>query len=200
MRDRSPLSWLGLALCALWLSAGSAHAAKKPTAAPLVETHKYPGGAFTFQTPAGWKDGAVAGNPEALQSSDGQSILRFVYHPQEVGYDSLHAVCMLERLAGPMETQPQVFYEYDFVSWVAADRRVLDSAFEVSYDQPVQGSKSWRQRNLTMVGGGESLCIVSYVPIKEWRKSASLRATIDEIVKSVTFRAPAPAAPVPGAH
>jgi hypothetical protein len=175
-----------------------ASAAKKAASAPLVEEHAHPSGAFTFKTPAGWKTAPVAGNPDLYQATDGTVLLRFLFHEQETGYDGLHAVCMLERLAPAMETAPSVQYEYDYVSWIAADRRVLDSAFVVKYDQPVQGSRDWRQRNLTVVGGGESLCIITYVPAAVWRKSAALRATLEEVVRSITFRRQAtPASPAP---
>jgi len=186
---------LALALACLAAPPAQAYKNKKPVPEPLVQAHAYPTGAFTFRTPAGWKDVALTGNPDAIQVTDGTSIVRFVYHAQEAGYDSLHAACMLERLAGPMETSPAVSYEYDFVSWMVQDRRVLDSAFVVTYDQPVLGSAAWRQRNLTLVGGGESLCVITYVPMKAWKGSAVLRATIEEVVKSVTFKASPPPAP-----
>ena len=47
----------------------------------------------------------------------------------------------------------------------------LDSAFVVRYDAPVEGSAAWRQRNLTIVGGGESLCVIGYAPLPAWKKS-----------------------------
>ena len=46
---------------------------------------------------------------------------------------------MLVRLAGPMDTFPQVDYEYDFVGGEVGERRALDSAFVVHYDEPVEG-------------------------------------------------------------
>ena len=44
---------------------------------------------------------------------------------------------------------PQVDYEYDFVGGAVGERRALDSAFVVHYDEPVEGQRDWRQRNVT---------------------------------------------------
>ena len=48
-------------------------------------------------------------------------------------------------------------------SWAApiGDRRALDSAFVVTYDKPIRASAQWRQRNLTVVGDGQSLCAIT---------------------------------------
>jgi hypothetical protein len=120
-------------------------------------------------------------------SGDGL-IVRFLYRPTEAGYDSLHVACMLERLAGPMDTEPQVSYEYDFLGGAVGNMRVLDSAFVVRYDHPVLGDKVWRQRNVTLVGGGRSLCVIAHAPARRWKKSSEVRAVLDAIVASVTFR------------
>jgi hypothetical protein len=96
---------------------------------------------------------------------------------------------MLERLAGPMDTEPEISYEYDFVSGNVGNRRVLDSAFSVRYDKPRHNHRQWRQRNLTVVGGGDSLCVITYVPREDW-KSASTRGLIDSVVTSVVFKTP----------
>ena len=95
---------------------------------------------------------------------------------------------MLERLAGPMETFPQVKYEYDFQGGSVGDVSVLDSAFLVSYDVPVLGEREWRQRNVTMVGKGHSLCAISYAPAKLWKKSKASRELLDGVLASVRFR------------
>jgi hypothetical protein len=95
---------------------------------------------------------------------------------------------MLERLADPMQTDPTVRYEYDFLSGVHEDRRFLDSAFFVTYDQEVLGHREWRQRNVTVVGAGESLCAIYYAPAKIWKKDEATRALLDAIFASVTFR------------
>ena len=72
---------------------------------------------------------------------------------------------MLERLAGAMEQEPSVQYEYDFVGGAMGDRRALDSAFVVTYDKPDRrAQRQWRQRSVTIVGNGTSLCAVAYAP------------------------------------
>ncbi|HEX9886451.1 MAG TPA: hypothetical protein VGA70_08190, partial [Longimicrobiales bacterium] len=123
--------------------------------------------------------------PEVLEAQGDGLLVRFLHRGQEAGYDSLHADCMLERLAEAMDMAPQVKYEYDFVSWENGPHRALDSAFAVSYDRPVQGHKQWRQRNLTVVGAGQSLCVITYCPARRWKKSAETRALLDGVVRSV---------------
>ena len=91
--------------------------------------------------------------------------MRVLRREGELGLDSLHVECMLVRLAGAMDTFPQVDYEYDFVGGEVGERRALDSAFVVHYDEPVEGYRDWRQRNLTVVGEGESVCVVAYAPL-----------------------------------
>jgi hypothetical protein len=41
---------------------------------------------------------------------------------------------------------------------------------------------------MTVVGAGQSLCIVVYVPSKVWKKSKPARALADAVVKSVEFK------------
>ncbi len=168
--------------------AGNA-AAKEPAAAPpLTQENRFPSGAFTFNTPAGWRIEPVAGNAEAIQASGEGVLVRFVYRPGDAGFDSLHVICMLERLAAEKDSAPQVRYEYDFLGGEVNEMRILDSAFEVLYDDPVQGSHAWRQRNVTVVGKGHSLCAISYAPAALWKKSKATRATLDGILASVAFR------------
>jgi hypothetical protein len=94
---------------------------------------------------------------------------------------------MLQRLAGPMETSLDVRYEYDFVGDEVDGRRVLDSAFVVEYDKPIDGDKKWRQRNLTIVGKGESVCIVTYVRNSLWKKSTPARKLLTSLAESVKW-------------
>jgi hypothetical protein len=157
---------------------------------PLSVEHHHPSGAFTFRTPEGWTVQVPAENPAALEAWGGDLGIRFVYRAGEAGYDALHATCMLERLAGPMDIAPDVSYEYDFISGTSGNRRMLDSAFIVRYDQPRHNHREWRQRNLTVVGDGDSLCLITYVPREVWKGSASTRALVDAVVGSVTFRQP----------
>lgn len=174
-------------LLAAWLLSGPAWAGKKGPVAPpaLVGQHAHPSGAFTFRTPSGWTVGPVAGRPEAMEAWGGSVGIRFVYQPGESGLDSLHSNCMLERLAGPMDMDPQVKYEYDFLGGPFASARALDSAFAVRYDKAVLGHRAWRQRTLTVVGEGHSLCLASYVPADLWKRSPEARAAADAVLASV---------------
>lgn len=174
------------------MAAGSAvpsPAAGQPPGIPALETeHTSPSGAFTFRTPAGWVVEASAG-PETVNASGSGVRVRFVHRPGEHGYDSLHGACMLERLAPPIETSPVIKYEYDFVGGeIGNDQRALDSAFTIRYDAAVHGHKEWRQRNITVVGGGHSLCAVSYAPARTWKKSKEARLLLDAVLASVTLR------------
>ena len=67
-------------------------------------------------------------------------------------------------------------------------KRVLESAFVVTYDAKVLGYQKWRQRTVTLVGGGESLCVMTYAPQEVWKKSKAIRAVLDAVVYSVKFR------------
>jgi hypothetical protein len=174
-------------LAALAALAAQAEAGRKVEAPALSAELRHPSGAFTFRTPDGWKLVAVPGNSEAVETGDGTVALRFVFRKSEWGLDAMHAACMLERLAPPMDTQPQVQYEYDFIGGAVANRRLLDSAFAVHYDAPVRGARDWRQRNVTIVGEGQSLCVVSYVPQALWKKSAPTRVLVDAVLSSITF-------------
>ena len=95
---------------------------------------------------------------------------------------------MLERLAAPMETEPRSSSTSTTSSagWSAAPR-ALDSAFVVRYDKPILGHAQWRQRNVTVVGGGHSLCVVTYAPAPCGRSRAEARALLDAVLASVTL-------------
>lgn len=186
--------------CAVALGFGVAAAAPKRPAPDLPQELRHPSGAFTFRTPAGWTARVLEDNRDVLEAAGDQMLARFYFKPQEIGLDALHVTCMDMRLLGPMETSPQVRYEHDFVGGVLGGRRLLDSAFEVRYDSEVGGASEWRQRNLTLVGEGESLCAIGYAPLRLWKKSRQARELLDAILASVTFHSAAPpasAAPPP---
>ena len=172
---------------AVALPVGVASAARKPPPPPpLPLEHTHASGAFTFRTPEGWI--LTPGHrPEILDVWSGELGVRFLFREEESGFDTLHETCKLERLADAMDTFPQVKYEYEYVGGPFGDRRALDSAFAVTYDKPVKGHRVWRQRTLTVVGAGQSLCAMSYAPASAW-KSAMTRATLDAVLASVTFR------------
>lgn len=175
-------------MLAILLVPGSSWAGKKsPERPPLPREHTHPSGAFTFRTPEGWAVTTPPSSPETLEAWGGDLGVRFVYRPGESGYDSLHVACMLERLADPMAMEPRVDYEYDFVGSLVGNRRALDSAFAVLYDRPIRGHRAWRQRNVTIVGAGQSLCVVSYAPMAVWKKSPEARALMNAVLGSVTF-------------
>jgi hypothetical protein len=186
-----PTSRLTRALAVLLMAVPlPAAAGKKKQPAPppaLVGEHQHPSGAFRFRTPEGWSVGPLSGRPEAIEAWEGSIRIRFVYQPGEAGLDSLHVNCMLERLSGPMDMQPGVKYEYDFLGGPVGQARALDSAFTVNYDAPIQGSQSWRQRTLTVIGGGHSLCLNSFVPAAVWKRSPEARAATEAVLASVTL-------------
>jgi hypothetical protein len=175
---------LVLAVVASPLSA----APKKLPPPPLPAEHRLATGGFAFHTPESWKVETPPENPETMNGAGDGVFVRFIYHDGENGYDSLHGACMLERLAGAMDMDPKVEYEYDYVGGMIGDRRALDSAFVVEYDTPILGQRLWRQRNVTIVGNGTSLCAITYAPLVLWKKSAATRALLDAVLASVTFR------------
>jgi hypothetical protein len=153
----------------------------------LTEVHRNAASTFTLRTPPGWTFESRPGLPEVTEARGDGQILRIVRRDTEEGLDSLHVTCMLMRLAPPMETEPGVEYEYDFVESTVADRSALDSAFTVHYDDPVDGYRDWRQRNLTLVGGGESLCLIGYTPLEVWKKQKAARELLNSVIASVRF-------------
>lgn len=165
-------------------------AAAKPEETPpaLTREHLHPSGAFTYRTPEDWQVAVSPTNPNAVETGGGGVLVRFIYRDGENGYDSLHVDCMLERLAPEMEQEPRIRYEYDFVGGVVGDRRVLDSAFEVRYLKPIGGYTQWRQRNVTLVGAGQSICAISYAPVPIWKKSKAVRALLDAVLMSLVFK------------
>lgn len=154
----------------------------------LGDERAHPSGAFVYRIPAHWTVSEVPGSPGAQQLAGDDMVVRLVYSPGETGYDGLHVLCMMERLYGKLDADPAVKYEYDFVGTLFGTRRALDSAFTVAYEAPIQGHQLWRQRNLTVVGGGQSLCIISFAPQKIWKKSAKNRALMGAVVESIRFR------------
>ncbi len=173
---------------------------------PLSVEVRHPSGAFAFRTPEGWtvSPGAQPGRLEVLAAPPASGArLVFAFEPRDLGFDGLHVNCMDQRLRGPMETDPRVDYEYDFLSATLGERRVLDSAFVVRYEPPVDGQREWRQRNLTVAGEQQSLCVIVHAPRKLWKKSPAARAVLDAVVQSVSFSGrrlfapPAPASAPP---
>ena len=155
-------------------------------AADLTNEHMNPSGHVTFMTPADWN---VTAHDAARVDAWGPDVgLRLVERSGEQGLDSFHVDCMMERLAPPMETEPNVAYEYDFIGGMVNGHRALDSAFAVSYDQKIRGHRQWRQRNVSLVGSGRSLCVVVYAPAEAWKKSAASRALLDAVLSSVTIK------------
>ena len=160
--------------------------AQDPSAA-LTRRHTHPSGVFSFMTPEGWTDGPVSGRTDLFEAAGDGHIVRFVYAQGDVGYDSLHVTCMLERLAREQDASPHLRYEYDFLSGVVGDYRILDSAFEITYDAPVGGQRDWRQRNVTLVGKGHSVCVILHAPLKLWRKSKAARELQEAVLRSITL-------------
>jgi hypothetical protein len=115
-------------------------------------------------------------------------VVRFLYRPADSGFDALHVTCMQDRLADAMDTDPRVDYEYDFHQAELHDRRVLDSAFRTRYDKPVRGHRDWRQRNLTLVTKGQSLCVIAFCPVRVWKASDKARTLLDLVIMSVSAR------------
>jgi len=166
-----------------------AEAKKKPLPPPVLDAeHVAPSGAFRFLTPAGWKVSTRGTHPEIVEAAGDGMRVRFLHQDGEHGLDSLHGTCMLERLAPPVEQSPQIAYEYDFIDGALGERRALDSAFTVKYDDPIDGHKEWRQRNVTVVGGGTSMCAISYAPGAIWKKDREKRALLEAVLGSVSLK------------
>ena len=152
----------------------------------LTNEHLHPSGHVSFMTPPDWN--VTARDASRVDAWGPEVGLRLVERNGEQGLDSFHVDCMMERLAGPMETAPEVAYEYDFIGGIVNGHRALDSAFAVNYDQKIRGHRVWRQRNVSLVGSGRSLCVVAYAPAESWKKSPASRALLDAVLSSVTIK------------
>jgi hypothetical protein len=176
------------AILALFLALPVALAAgEKPPVPALTEDHWNESKTVRFKTPTGWSVTHTPGDLELTEARGDGMILRVLRREGELGLDSMHVECMMRRLAGPMETRPGADYEYDFVGGAVGGRRALDSAFVVEYDAPIDGDRKWRQRNLTVVGDGESVCIATYVPNGIWKKHTWARKLLTSLVESVKW-------------
>ncbi len=153
--------------------------------AALGRVHENASGTVRFRTPEDWAVSTQPGVPEVSEARGGGLIVRILRREGELGLDSLHIDCMLLRLAGGTEAEPAVDYEYDFLEGRLAERKVLDSAFVVHYDAAIDGARAWRQRNVTIVGEGESVCVVGYAPLPALKRSKEMRRTFDAVLASI---------------
>jgi hypothetical protein len=162
-------------------------AAEKKVFPPLAQDHFTISGALTFRTPAGWTVTNTPGEVERTEARGDGMILVVLRRRADFGLDNVHVDCMLERLAPPMETHPGVRYEYDFVGGEIGNRRALDSAFVVEYDKEIDGDTKWRQRNVTIVGQGESVCVIAHCRNSYWKKYSAARKLLTSVVESVRW-------------
>jgi hypothetical protein len=181
MKELAKAAAIGLVLAAAAVDGG------EDPAATLVAEHRNAAHTLSLRTPEDWVVESRPGQPEVTEARGGALVVRILRREGELGLDSYHVQCMQERLSDPMKAAPQVDYEYDFRSGWIGDREALDSAFVVHYDEPVQGHKEWRQRHVTVVGRGESLCVVGMAPRPIWRKSKSDKALLQAVMTSVRF-------------
>jgi hypothetical protein len=177
----------GLACLLSWPAGARAGESKPAPPASLPQEHWNAARTISLRTPDGWTVQSSAGQPELTEARGDGLLVRILRRETELGLDSLHVECMLVRLKPAMDAFPQVDYEYDFVGGELGERRALDSAFVVHYDDAVEGHKDWRQRNLTVVGGGESVCVVAYAPLPVWKRSKPARKLLTSIVESIRF-------------
>ncbi len=172
---------LAAALLALAPLAGAKEA---PLA--LDQEVRHPAGSFVFRVPADWKVGPLS--ERVIEAGAGDLSVRFVWQKSEFGTDVAHTDCMTEQPVAGLPGVPRVSFEYDFMGGVVGDRRLLDSASHLDYEAPVKGHKSWRQRAVTIVGGGETLCAVSFAPRSAKKET---RRLLDAILTSLIFLPPA---------
>jgi hypothetical protein len=175
--------------CLLWPAGARAEQKAPPSpASSPTEEHRNASRTLSLRTPVGWQVQSTAGEPEVTEARGDGVIVRILRREGELGLDGFHVECMLARLAPAMDTFPQVDYEYDFVGGEVGGRRALDSVFVVHYDAAVEGHRDWRQRNLTVVGGGESVCVIAYAPLAVWKKSKPARNLLTSVVASIGFQ------------
>jgi hypothetical protein len=191
--DRRSPSKVALLLAVLLLAPGArVWARKQPKLKeppPLTQTYTHRDGLFSFVVPEGWKIGkGISGDPDAVQATGDGLVVRFIYRRGEAGYDAYHGTCLAERLIGRGDASGMPDYEYDYVEGSYGDRRSIDSAFVSDYDTEVFGHRRWRQRNLTVVGGGHSLCMIAFAPASVWKRSIEARSLLDAVLQNVKFQ------------
>lgn len=152
---------------------------------PLSQEHRIASSEATFKTPPSWVISVSGENPEVVNADGGDVALRFLRWDNEVGLDSLHVMCLVERAGEPPALDPTLHYEYEFLSGERAGRRVLDTAYDVRYAAPVKGYAHWRHRVITVVGKGEGLCVVAFSPVPVWKHSSRARDLLKAVVASV---------------
>jgi hypothetical protein len=179
MKDRTTVALVGLLLGVVPAGGG------EDLQSRLVAEHTNAAGTLTLKTPADWAFESRAGQPEVTEVRGGPLLIRILRREGELGLDSYHVQCMAERLSDPMKADPHVDYEYDFLEGWVGERHVLDSAFVVRYDEAVEGHAEWRQRCMTVVGGGESLCVIGMAPRQVWKKSKKDRALLEAVMASI---------------
>lgn len=183
-RRRCRRCLLGLAVSALACSFAGADESPPP----LVQQHRLFDGAVMLQTPAGWQAAALTRRSDAVDVSGDGLVFRLSYQPTELPADAFHAQCMLERQAPALELDAEVNYEYEYVGGRLLGRAALDSAYRVRYDEEIQGAREWRQRSLSLVGGGASLCVVQMAPAREWKRSRALRDLAASVLAGFVLR------------
>ena len=151
----------------------------------------HPTAGFTYRVPEGWTSGPLPGRPDVIQVASATALVRFVVQKGELGLDVAHVLCMDERLADPMATSAGTEYEDDFLTNVVAGRHTAFSSLVVAYDAPIMGYRVWWQRNRTIVGGGETICVMGTMPDKLRRKRKRLRHELESIMDGMSFELPA---------
>ncbi len=175
--------------CLAGLALLAAHAAA-PAAEPpsLAQEHRLFDGAVFLRAPEGWQVAPVAGRADAFDVAGDKLVFRLSFHATELPPDAFHGQCLLERLAPALELDAEVNYEYDYVGGRVLGRAALDSAYRVRYDAVTRGAREWRQRSLSLVGQGASLCVVQMAPARDWKNSPRLRDLAAAVLSSVGLR------------
>jgi hypothetical protein len=175
---------VAVALASLLIST-AARAGEKAAPVDLPAVHVNTTSTVRLHLPIDWTATSRPGEPEVTEARGGGFVVRVLRREGELGLDSLHIECMQFRLAGPMDTSPELRYEYDFVGGEVGEHRALDSVAIVTYDEPVEGHKLWRQRNITLVGKGESVCVVAHAPLSVWKKSKTAQKLLNSVLERI---------------
>lgn len=176
---------LAVVVLASLLVSTAARAADKAAPVVLPAVHVNTSSTVRLHLPIDWMASSTPGQPEVTEARGGGFIVRVLRREGELGLDSLHIECMQFRLAGPMDTSPELRYEYDFVGGEVGERRALDSVALVTYDAPIEGHKQWRQRNVTLVGKGESVCVIAHAPLSVWKKSKTAQKLLNSVLERI---------------
>ena len=187
MKDLTAAVLVCLLLVPASVGAGKKKEPPPPPSLPSEHWNDVPDGGPSDPGRAG-RSGVESGPPEVLETRGDGLIVRMLRREGEIGLDSLHVECMLVRLAGAMDTFPQVDYEYDFVGGEIGE----PAGARLGLRRPLRraGRGPPRLAAEELDGGrrgGVGVRRSPTPPSPVWKKSKPARNLLTSVVESIRF-------------